>query len=159
MSHRRGANEIDGMSGMRTAVNRRWSLKQRIDFAHATTVCLGLGLLLLSLAPLLINRMIADVQPDLGDWVTKSATMLLAVTFLTLSVLIRNRWTWAVWTAFIVSTLMVASGIAVNVILGAHSGSAFVLVLSAATCFGSWRAIESIHEVGSEQSSTDPSLS
>ncbi|MFN0136115.1 MAG: hypothetical protein ACKVS9_08375 [Phycisphaerae bacterium] len=142
---------------MNISALHHWTLKQRIDFAHTTTLCLGMGLLFLALAPLFITRVVADLEPDRSAWVANLAAMLLAATFLTLSVLIRHRRRWAVWTAFLVSTLMVACGIAVHVILGVHSGSSFVLVLSGLTCYGSWRAIDGLHRAEHEEAEGNPS--
>lgn len=120
----------------------QWTLRQRIAFAQTACLCLGLGMLFLSVAPQFIERIITKHAPANDALLANSATMLLSTIFLVLSVLIRHERLWAIWTAFLISTLMAGSGIAVVVIAGVQSASSFVLLLSACTCYGCWRAID-----------------
>jgi len=122
----------------------QWTLRQRIAFAQTACMCLGLGLLFLAVAPQFIERIITKHAPSTETLLANSAAVLLSTIFLVLSVLIRHERLWAIWMAFLISTLMAGSGIAVVVIGGVHSTSSFVLLLSACTCYGCWRAIDAV---------------
>lgn len=123
---------------------RRWSLEHRLLFGQTSCLLFGLGLILWALAPVVVARVISGQPPSVESLALNLVSFLMAVTFIGLHLLIKRRVRWAAWSAFLISCVVVGAGVAVSFATGFHFNSAFLLMLSTVTCFGSWLAIEAI---------------
>ncbi|MBI5862930.1 MAG: hypothetical protein HZB38_00170 [Planctomycetes bacterium] len=122
----------------------RWSPQERVLFARASCLCFGIGLLLWSLAPIAIARIVSKEPPELGSLLLPSATMLLAGVFIGLYSLIRESQRGWIWMAFVLSCLFMGTGLAYSISSGFLASSSFVLFLSALTTFSTWLAVTAL---------------
>jgi len=121
-----------------------WTPEHNILFAHASCLCLGIGMLLWGLAPALVERLITDRAPSLHAFLLNSLVFVLGLAFIGMHVLVRRRIRWAVWAAFLVSATLAAAGLALTTASGFQLSSSFLLLLSMCTCFATWLAIATL---------------
>lgn len=122
----------------------RWTPPERLLFARASCLCFGIGLLLWSLAPLIVARLIRSESPQMNDLLFNGATLLLAGMFIGFYSLIREGPLWPVWSAFVLASIFLGAGLTISVINGFIASSSFVLFLSAMTTLATWMAIDAV---------------
>ena len=114
---------------------------QRLVFAHASCLCLGLALIMWSVAPALIERVLTGHAPHAQTLAIGSASLLVGLTFLGLHVLIRRAVRWALWAAFGTALAIATAGVTAAMASGSSTPSLFSLILACATVVTTWRAL------------------
>jgi hypothetical protein len=130
--------------GKHDMVNTEERLKKSADnliFAHSTCLFLGVGLVMWSVAPILIERMVSGMTPSLNHIFSDVAASLLGFAFIGLHVLIRRGVRWAFWMTFGLTAIMTTAGLALTTLHGIQMISTCLLMLSACACYASWLAI------------------
>jgi hypothetical protein len=109
--------------------------------AQVSCLMLGLGMLLWGLAPVVIPRLAGRTPPQLEMLALNSFTLLLGVTFLALSLLIRRGTTWALHaTAWLALVLLVVS-VSLYAFGGGPVMSLFPTLLTTGAAVTSWYAL------------------
>lgn len=124
--------------------SERWSSHERILFARASCLCFGISLLLWSLAPIVVTRVVSGETPDAFSLLLKGVTLLIAGAFIGFYSLIRDKMLWAIWAAFVLACIFLGAGLAASVANGFVASSSFVLFLSALTMVSTWLAIDAV---------------
>lgn len=127
-----------------TVSTERWSPNERILFARASCLCFGIALLLWSLAPIVVSRLVSGEPPNLNALLLNGTTLLIAGAFIGFYSLIRDRWLWAIWTAFILACVVMGAGLAASFASGFAASGSFILFLSAMTMVSNWLAIDAV---------------
>lgn len=111
--------------------------------ARWSCLALGVGLLAWGVTPLIVERLTSYDPPLLETLLINSVTLLLGVTFIGLFVLIGRGVNWALWACVCLSTVLIASTLAVS--LAGRSGPLplFPLVLASCASLTGWLAIVS----------------
>lgn len=118
-----------------------WTTEHSLLYAQTSSACLGVGLVLWGFAPLVIERIVSGEAPTGQLLTANSAVVLTGLAFLLAASCMRRR-RWAAWLSFALSAILAAAGIVLTTLTGLHLSSSFVSLLSAATCFASWLAID-----------------
>ena len=111
--------------------------------AQWSTLALGIGLAVWGFAPLVVERLTSHCPPLFETLLVNSVTLLLGATFIGLCVLIGRGVNWALWAAVGLSTMLVASILAVSIIGEPGPLPLFPLVLASCASLTSWLAIVS----------------
>ena len=104
---------------------------------------LGAGLLVWGTTPLVVQRVASYDPPLLETLLVNSWTLLLGATFVGLSVLIGRRVNWALWGSVCLSTVLIASTMAVSIAKQGRPLPLFPLVLASCTSLTGWLAVVS----------------
>lgn len=134
-----------------------WKPEDSLVFAQASTLLMGLGLAIWSLAPAIVERIVTGQPPTASTLLMQRAVLLLGAAFLGLCVLIRKRIRWAVWTAFGLSALLVAIGVVLTLLSNFRPAGSFILLFSGFTCFACWLAIGAVASLAAQSSDSRPS--
>jgi 4-amino-4-deoxy-L-arabinose transferase-like glycosyltransferase len=105
-------------------------LSQRLVLAYTSCLCLGLALLLWSLARVIVERMLTGASPNRPTIALAGLTLLFGLTFVGLYRLIRRDVRWALWAAFVLALVLALAGIAAIVLAATFKPSIFPLFLA-----------------------------
>lgn len=122
--------------------SERWSSHERILFARASCLCFGIALLLWSLAPIVVARIVSGESPDSTALLFNGVTLLIAGAFIGFYSLIREKMLWAIWSAFVLACIFLGAGLAVSFSRGFIASGVFILFLSTLTMISTWLAID-----------------
>jgi hypothetical protein len=109
--------------------------------AQWSCLALGAGLLAWGITPLIVERMTSHDPPLLETFLLNGVTLLMGGTFTGLYVLIGRGVSWALWVAVCLSTVLIASTLAVSLASGSQPLPLFPLVLASCVSLTSWLAI------------------
>lgn len=118
-----------------------WSPKHSISFAHGSCLCMGIGLVLWGLAPLLIERLVTGKAPHASLLATNGVIFAMGAAFVTFHAYIRAERIWAAWASFALSSLIGGASVAIVISTAGQSASLLMLLLPAQTAIASWLAI------------------
>ncbi len=112
-----------------------------LTLARTTCLCMGFGLMLWGLAPALVERLLTGLTPSAQTLSMGAFAGALGLTFLAMASQIRQHRTWALWTAFAISTAITAMGVVLVAIIHTRPASSFIMLLSSWTAFTNWLGI------------------
>lgn len=121
-----------------------WRPADNILFAHTSCLCLGIGMVIWSAAPLIVQRAVTGMPPSIDALFVNSLVFVLGLAFIGMHVLVRRGVLWAVWTAFLLSAMMAAAGIVLTALTGLQLQNSFMLFLSGWTCLATWLGIATL---------------
>lgn len=98
---------------------------------------LGASMLGWGAASLLMERIFTRSGPTLPDLMAYLVLFLLGAAYLGLGVLTRRRICWALWTAYVLSTVLFLATVAFALVLQTHHGNTYLILLSFATACAS----------------------
>lgn len=111
-------------------------------FAQTSCLCLGLGLALWGIAPLIAAKLLTGKLPETALLALNALVLLSGVVFIGLPVLIGQRRRWAAWAGFTFAAILTTGGF---IVIGFSGGgglySGFMLLLTGWTSFACWLAI------------------
>ncbi len=128
-----------------------WQPEDSLLFAQVSCLCLGVGMLIWGLAPAIVQRLVTGHAPDWDVFFVDSVVLLLGVAFVGLQALVARAVRWAVWTAFAISAMLAAAGLALTTIVGMRLTSSFLVLLSGWNAFACWLAIGALARKATEQ--------
>jgi hypothetical protein len=109
--------------------------------AQASSLMLGLGMLLWGLAPVLIPRLAGRTPPQLETLAVNSFTLLLGVTFLVLSMFIRRGTIWALHVTAWLALLLLVVAVGMYAFGGGPVMSLFPTLLTTGAAVTAWYAL------------------
>lgn len=115
---------------------------QRRVLARMSCLGLGVALLLWSLAPAVVERILTREAPRAQTLVLSSLTFLVGFAFLGLHALIGRGLRWALWVTFVLALAIATAGVAATIALPASMPGLFSLILAAATATTTWLALD-----------------
>jgi hypothetical protein len=115
---------------------------QRLVAAHALCLCLGLALLIWSLAPAVVERVLTGHAPHWTTLAFSSLTFVVGLLFVTFHFFIRGGTRWAMWAAFGLALLLASAGIMATMMTSASTPALFSLVLATGTVIATWLALQ-----------------
>ena len=121
-----------------------WRPEHSILWAHTSCLCLGICLVLMGIAPALIDRVVSGDTPELITIAIGSIAFLFGGTFIGLHVLVRHRVYWAAWAAFILAMALCFGAMSAILTTSTLSAAVFLLVLAANVSYANWLAILAI---------------
>lgn len=130
------------MAGRRMTGERA---SQCLVAAHACCLCLGLALLIWSLAPAVVERVLTGRAPHWTTLAFSSLTFVVGLLFVGFHFFIRGGVRWAMWAAFSLALLLVTAGVAATVTASASTPALFSLVLATGTVVATWLALRETH--------------
>ncbi|MCA9244763.1 MAG: hypothetical protein KDA32_12445 [Phycisphaerales bacterium] len=112
-----------------------------ILFAHITSLCMGLGMLVWGVAPAFVSSQLTGAPIEMRMLLMNSLLFLLAMTFIGLALLIKQRVSWAAWASFTLSTTLVFVGVMAVIISKMHLSNASVIVFAVGNSTANWLAV------------------
>jgi Mn2+/Fe2+ NRAMP family transporter len=135
---------------MTKRVKLDWKPDHSLLLAQTACLCLGTGIVLWGLAPAIVQRLLTGQPPSLATLLPAALALPLGGAFIGMCVLVRRRVRWATWTAFLLSALLAAIGLALTTLAGVRLTSSFVILLSAGTCLATWLALATLAQESSQ---------
>jgi hypothetical protein len=114
----------------------------RALLAQACCLSLGIALLLWSLAPAVVERILSNAPPSPQTIVLGSVTFFVGAVFLALYAFIRRGLRWALWAAFLGGLSIATAGVAAAIASPTSMPALFSLVLAGATATTAWLALD-----------------
>lgn len=110
-------------------------------FARLSALFLGVGMVVWSVTPALIERLVSAYTPSPSQIFSQLSVCVLGFAFIGLNVLIRRGVTWALWATCGITAVICAAGLALITVHGVRTISSCLLMLSGCACCASWLAI------------------
>ncbi|MGE0479457.1 MAG: hypothetical protein AB7Q17_03190 [Phycisphaerae bacterium] len=110
-------------------------------YAHVSVLTLGISLLLWGVAPAFVERIVTQEPPNAMTLSVGGGSLVLGFAFVALHVFIRRRARVALWTAFLLSLVIVTAWLAAALLDYGTFLSVFVPVLAGITTFSTWLAL------------------
>jgi hypothetical protein len=107
------------------------------NLAPLGCVLLGGSMLGWGTAALLMEQIFDPSGPTPADLLAYTVLFLLGSTYLGLGILTRRRVCWALWTAYVLSTVLFLTTVAFALVLQTHYGNTYLILLSFATACAS----------------------
>lgn len=121
---------------------RNWKPENILLYAHTASLCLGICLVFWALVPVMVDRILSREAPSTNVMLAGGFLMLIGVTLVASSMLIRWRLRTGIWVAFVLSALLAAVGVVIMTMSEMRLSNTFLCLLSAATCFACWLALD-----------------
>jgi hypothetical protein len=98
-------------------------------------------MLLWGIAPAVVQRAITGRPPDIAAIPFNGLILFGGVVFVVVHLFVRRADRRAIWTAFLLSAILMGAGLALAIRGAACLTSSFLLLFSSCTCFATWLAI------------------
>lgn len=117
---------------------RKWTARNSIVLAQTTCICLGAGMALWGMSPVLIERLVTGRAPETPLISVNGVMMLVGVIFIVLQYLFSQGRRWAMWSAFVLACLLAGAGVALVFAGHPRLASSFSVLLTGWTVFATW---------------------
>lgn len=123
-----------------------------VNLASVGCMLLGASMLGWAAASYLMERIFNGPAPALADLMAYAVLVLLGSVFLGLGVLTRLRICWALWAAYLLSTVLFLTTVAFALVLPTHHGNTYLILLTFATACASGLTLRTLYPERSSSS-------
>lgn len=119
---------------------------QRRLFAQTSCLCMGIALVVWSLAPVVVNRLVSGDPPRGLELLSAGIALAVGCMFIGFQRLIRRGVRWGAWSAFALSLAIATAATIVNLSPVGSRAALFSLILAGITVFTTWLTLLDVRE-------------